>query len=159
MRIIRTLHEGDADAYARLRRQSLEELPLVFGASAATDVASAVSAESILIGAFEDEQLIAAIGLYRGAREKSAHKMQVWGMYVAPEFRGRGIAPSLLEAALRQARETPGVDWVDLSVTSAAPVARKLYERAGFQLWGTEPDALRHEGESVDEYHLTLRLR
>jgi len=43
-------------------------------------------------------------------------------------------------------------------VTERAPEARRLYERAGFELWGTEPDALRHAGESVTEYHLALYL-
>ena len=59
----------------------------------------------------------------------------VWGMYVAPGQRGHGVGVDLLEAALQHARGLPGVSWVHLAVTSAAPEARRLYERAGFEVW------------------------
>ena len=44
-------------------------------------------------------------------------------------------------------------------MTSDAPEARRLYERAGFVSWGTEPDALRHEGRSVSETNMSYRLK
>jgi RimJ/RimL family protein N-acetyltransferase len=47
---------------------------------------------------------------------------------------------------------------VHLSVSDATPAARRLYERAGFEVWGSEPDALRYEGESHLEHHMLLRL-
>jgi RimJ/RimL family protein N-acetyltransferase len=37
-------------------------------------------------------------------------------------------------------------------------MAQRLYERAGFCIWGTEPDALSHDGQWVVEYHMALRL-
>jgi RimJ/RimL family protein N-acetyltransferase len=79
-------------------------------------------------------------------------------MYVAPSHRGKGIAAELMQGVIQHARSLPGVSWVLLSVSSAAPGARRLYERLGFQLWGTEPDALRYEGQSVVENHMALRL-
>ena len=36
--------------------------------------------------------------------------------------------------------------------------ARRLYERAGFEIWGTEPEALRHDGQSVAEHHMALHI-
>jgi RimJ/RimL family protein N-acetyltransferase len=79
-------------------------------------------------------------------------------MYVAPNYRGRGVATELLGAALRHAGTLDGVSWVHLSVSSAAPAARRVYERAGFHVWGTEPDALRHNGATVVDYHMALHL-
>jgi hypothetical protein len=52
----------------------------------------------------------------------------------------------------------PGVAWVHLTVSSAAPEARQLYERAGFEAWGVEPDALRHGDDTVSDAHMALRL-
>lgn len=155
MRTIRPLSEEDAAQFALVRRESLLASPLSFGASPATDVARVTDG---VIGAFEEEQLIGIVGLFRGRHESARHKVQLWGMYVQPAYRGRGIGAELLDAAIRQARALPGVSWVLLAVTSAAPAARRIYERAGFEVWGVEPDALRHEGESVDEYHMALRL-
>jgi ribosomal protein S18 acetylase RimI-like enzyme len=156
MPTIRPLEERDATEFADVRRQSLLESPLSFGASPATDVARVADG---VIGAFEDELLVGIVGLLQGRHEKSRHKVHLWGMYVLPAFRSRGIGAALLDAALQQARSTSNVEWVQLGVTSAAPAARRLYERAGFALWGVEPDALRHDGEAVAEYHMTLRLR
>lgn len=164
--MIRELREGDAEIYAVLRREMLLESPLAFASSPADDFASSVEAvrdllrrspESVVIGAFR-ERLVGAVGLYRDRHIKSSHKAHIWGMYVAPGHRRQGVAAELFQAALRHARTLPGISWVHLSVSSAAPEARRLYERAGFELWGTEPEALRHDGQAVVEHHMALRL-
>jgi secondary thiamine-phosphate synthase enzyme len=98
------------------------------------------------------------VGLMRDRHVKASHKAQVWGMYVEPGRRGRGVGAGLLRAALQHAGTLAGVSSIHLSVTSAAVEARRLYERAGFEVWGTEPDALRHEGRAVVEYHMALPL-
>ena len=85
--------------------------------------------------------------------------MQLWGMYVTPEHRHRGFAAQLLDAAIAHARTLTGVGWIDLTVTSAADAACRLYQRAGFTRWGTAADALRCDGVAVDEHHMALLLR
>jgi RimJ/RimL family protein N-acetyltransferase len=164
--MIRRLHIDDAAAYANLRREMLVESPLAFASSPGDDMFSSVerarqklkpTPESVIFGAF-DPGLIGAVGLYRDRHVKSSHKAHLWGMYVNPDRRRQGIAADLLTATLQHARELAGVSCVQLSVSSAAPAARGLYERFGFHLGGTEPDALRHEGQTVVEYHMALRL-
>jgi len=163
--MIRALVEADFHAWLALRRRSLLEEPLSFGASPADDVPAEALRASLerapdwmLFGAFE-EALIGAAGLLRDRHLKGAHKMHLWGMYVAPEHRGRGLGGALLEACIRHARVVDGVTAIHLGVTSAAAAARRLYERAGFRVWGTQPDALRWEGHAVDEHHMALDLR
>lgn len=164
--MIRELRDADAESYVTLRRQGLLETPLAFGASPEDDMAASAEAvrdrlgqgrEWVILGAFH-EGLIGAVGLMRDRHVKASHKAYVWGMYVAPGRRGQGVGADLLQAAIRHARALAGVSWVHLDVTSAAPQARRLYERAGFEVWGTEPDALRHEGRAVVQYHMALRL-
>jgi len=164
--IVRQLHEDEAGAYAELRRTALLESPLSFASSPADDRFSSPEAvrsqlrsspESVILGAFRPG-LVGTVGLYRDRHLKASHKAHLWGMFVAPEHRRQGIAGELVQAALRRASALHGVSWVHLSVSSAAPEARQLYERAGFRLWGTEPEALRHDGESVAEHHMALRL-
>jgi RimJ/RimL family protein N-acetyltransferase len=176
--MIRALHETDLEAYIALRQEALRDTPLAFAASPDDDFASNVEGmrESLrkapdwmLFGAFDEDRVIGntfdgprlagAVGLFRDRHLKAAHKMHLWGMYVTPSARGRGAGAELMDAAIAHARNTPGIDWIFLGVSSAAPAARRLYERKGFQLWGTEPDALRENGRSVDEYRLALRLR
>jgi len=165
--MIRELSEQDAEAYVELRREALLEAPLAFASSPADDFVSTPEVvreqlrrapESVIIGAFR-EHLVGAVGLYRDRHLKSSHKAHLCGMYVTPSHRGHGIASELLAAALRHAGALPGVSWVHLTVSSAAPAAKRLYERAGFQSWGTEPDAMRHDGQTAVEYHMALNLK
>lgn len=164
--MIRILRKEDAEAYAELRREALIDSPLAFTSSPADDFASSPETlreqlrrapDSVILGAF-DEGLVGAVGVYRDRHVKASHRVHVWGMYVAPSHRGKGIAAELMQGVIQHARSLPGVSWVLLSVSSAAPGARRMYERLGFQLWGTEPDALRYEGQSVVENHMALRL-
>jgi RimJ/RimL family protein N-acetyltransferase len=164
--MIRALRDDDVDAYVELRRSSLLDAPLAFSASPEDDfVASAAALREQLrrspawaiYGAFEPE-LAGFIGLFRDRHLKSAHKAHIWGMYVAPAYRRQGLASNLLQAAIDHARSLPGVAWVELSVNSSALEARRIYERAGFRLWGSEPDALRYGGQSTLEHHMALYL-
>ena len=163
---IRQLEVDDAEAYAKLRREMLLDSPLAFASSPSDDLFASLETtreqlrrapESVIFGAF-DPDLAGAVGLYRDRHVKSSHKAHLWGMFVAPDHRRRGIAADLLNVTLQYARDLTDVTWVQLSVSSAAPAARKLYERSGFRLWGTEPEALRHDGQAVVEYHMALRL-
>lgn len=158
---IRPLRKEDLlPAYVVLRRRALVETPLAFAASPETDVALQIGEppDWMLFGAFVPD-LAGAVGVMRGRHAKTAHKVHVWGMYVDPAHRRRGVAAALIEAVVRHARGMEGVSWIQLGVTDAAAEARRVYERAGFVAWGREPDALRHEGRSVDEQHMALDLR
>jgi ribosomal protein S18 acetylase RimI-like enzyme len=164
--MIRILRDNDAQIYTEFRREALLDSPLAFASSPADDLFSepeAVAAQLrrapdfVIIGAFEND-LIGAVGVYRERHLKASHKTHLWGMYVAPSHRRQGVATDLLDAAIRHARALPGVSWVHLNVTSAAPGAQRLYERAGFCVWGAEPAALNPGGETVVEYHMALRL-
>ncbi|MHC4414913.1 MAG: GNAT family N-acetyltransferase [Planctomycetota bacterium] len=164
--MIRELRDPDAEAYAALRREALLDAPLAFASSPTDDFASSPEAvrehlrrgpDSVILGAFR-QGLVGVVGLYRDGHVKSSHKVHLWGMFVAPGHRRQGVATELLDAVLRHAAALPGVRWIHLSVSSAAPEARRLYEKAGFQIWGTEPEALRHHGRAVVEHHMALRL-
>lgn len=166
MTLIRALTDADLDAYVVHRAEALIDTPMAFAASPDDDFAANVDTlreqlkkapDWILIGAFE-EKLIGSCGLIRDRHVKAAHKMHLWGMYVTPPHRGRGLGEQLLSAAIEHARSVSGVDWIFLGVTSAASTARRLYERAGFEIWGNEPDALRIGNTSVVEHRMALRL-
>jgi GNAT superfamily N-acetyltransferase len=159
---ITPLTANDIDAWCALRAESLVNAPLAFAASPGEDAAIEALRQQvgrgpqwIVFGAFDGEQLVGAVGVMREGRSKGAHKAHLWGMYVTPSHRGRGIGAMLLDAAVQHAR-TLGVDWLHLGVTTAE--ARRLYERAGFVAWGIERDALRHDGASVDDVRMALRL-
>ena len=57
-------------------------------------------------------------------RVKLAHKAFIWGVYVAPAFRGRGLGRMLLECALARARSMSDLLQVTLGVNTANAAAR-----------------------------------
>jgi len=163
---IRILSEADAGELFRLRQGALLESPLAFLASPEDDLASSEAAvrallqpqrESVVFGAHTRE-LVGMLGLSRANQRKAAHKTRLWGMFVLPPFRRHGVGMQLLDAAIRYARSLDGVASVHLSVSESASAAIHLYERAGFETWGIEPDAVRFEAQSVPERHMRLSL-
>lgn len=163
---VRRLAPDDAGRLVALRREALETDPLSFAASVeddrglALDLVSASLAdtrEQAVFGYFDREDLAGMVGIARGAKVKQRHTATIWGMYVSPRARANGAGRALLDAAVQCGR-----DWrlthVQLSVTDAAPTAKRMYEAAGFRVWGREPRALRWNGRFVDDYHLQLDL-
>ena len=163
---IRILNPTEAGELFRLRRGALLDSPMAFLASPEDDSASSEAAvsgllktqrESAVFGARTPE-LVGMLGLHRVTQRKAAHKVNLWGMFVLPAYRGQGVAAQLLDAAIRHARTLDGVTSVHLSVSDSAVAARHLYEKAGFETWGVEPDAIRFEGRSVGECRMRLSL-
>jgi hypothetical protein len=87
----------------RVRLRALREHPDAFGmayeevrdrplAEVAADLRTRYTGrDSVILGAFGSE-LIGLAGCFRMEGRKSAHKALIWGMYVAPEARGRGTS-------------------------------------------------------------------
>lgn len=164
---VRRLDPSDAEAFRTLRLEGLAESPKAFGSS--PDVASEHDLDLIrarldptlddaVFGAFEDHALVGVIGLQRPTHPKGRHRGHVFGMYVAPASRREGVGRAVLDALIEYARGLDGLDWLDLGVGVGNTAARTLYASAGFADWGLERDALRVDGVSVDEVHMSLEL-
>ena len=80
---------------------------------------------------------------------------RLWGMWVAPSARGRGLGRALTEAVIGWARDR-SFTRLRLGVTAAAPDALRLYERLGFAATGTV--APLPSDRSLCEHELALEL-
>jgi GNAT superfamily N-acetyltransferase len=169
---IRLLTADDAEAWWHLRLEALRNDPASFADSTeehlTTTVATAMErlsdgdpARNFVVGAFADGKLAGTAGFYRSAHIKERHKGHVWGVYVRPESRGKGMARALMQEIVRRARGIGGLEQI-LLVASAHLPARKLYEAMGFEAYGVEPRSLklfRETGvEYVDDVLMILRL-
>lgn len=163
------LGPGDAGRYWVLRKRMLEESPWAFSSDVETDRAREPEAfarrlaEGLARGGFgvmgcadEGGALTAAAGLMRRPKRKIEHRAEIWGVFVRPEARGKGLGRAVVGAAVRELLSWRGVDSVGLSVSVRSGEALKLYESLGFRVWGREPDCLRVGGVSYDELHLVL---
>ncbi|WPB87143.1 GNAT family N-acetyltransferase [Sediminicoccus rosea] len=160
---VRRLAPRDADAFRALRLEALRLAPFAFGAALAEEEHRPLSWFGQTLGhaaVFAAEhgpgQLGGMLGYRRDSLLKRRHIGHLWGMYVRPKARGQGIGAALLEAAIAHARAEVSV--LQLMVGEGNPAARRLYERAGFTLYGTEAASLRVEGVEAVTLLMAMRL-
>ena len=168
---IRFLDSGDLTAYRDLRLAALQESPTAFGSShieeaelPLTEFAARLrppdKPDNGIFGAFVDDKgLVGILGFAREYRVKRAHIASVWGMYVSPEFRGRGFGAALVDEAIAHARRLGSVRQIVLSVTASNVAAGALYRSRGFERIGLERDALCIDGKYFDEEQMALYLK
>ncbi|MFC8722488.1 GNAT family N-acetyltransferase [Kitasatospora sp. NPDC057198] len=80
----------------------------------------------------------------------NVHVRQIQGLGVLPEARGRRIGEALLAAACEAAR-ADGARRMTLRVLARNAPARRLYERAGFEVLGVLPEHFLLDGDYVDD--------
>jgi len=126
--------EADWSAYKQIRLRSLLEAPEAYGSSherelgLTEDEGRARAASGRLILARDDEYGV--VGTAAGLLGEDGH-LDLVGMFVAAEVRGRGCAELLLDAVVAVARED-GATRVVLRVTDGNAAAARLYTRYGF---------------------------
>jgi RimJ/RimL family protein N-acetyltransferase len=163
---VRRLSPDDAAACRALRIRGLETDPRSFASSPEEErdvegfraYLRESDDDTFILGAFDGAALVGMVGVRREKHVKLRHKALVWGVYVAPEARRRGIGAALLAAVIAAARARPGVLAINLSADRENVAALALYEACGFRRYGVEERGLLVDGAWVDEVHMVLRL-
>ena len=164
---IRELEPKDASAFWSLRLRGLQEELHAFSRSydeskdlpiSEIENRLVVNDEQFVLGIHDADQLVGVTGFLRYNGEKVRHKGEMWGVYLLPDYRGKGVAKKLLLAVIEKARKLPGVELIHLGVNPANIPVVRLYESVGFTKWGCEIHALKVNGEYVDEDQMVLFL-
>jgi GNAT superfamily N-acetyltransferase len=167
---VRALRREDAPAFHAHRLGALQESPEAFGSTYEEDLLLApdvvadridehtVEPRRVVFAAFEGDALVGFVGCMQEHKLKSRHKAIVWGTYVSPGARKRGIAAALLSRLIANVSEWEHVEQLTLTVVERATAARALYVAAGFEIFGREPDGMRQGGVRETVEHMSLRL-
>ncbi|WP_201715761.1 GNAT family N-acetyltransferase [Rossellomorea arthrocnemi] len=165
---ITLLNENHAEDYWNLRLEMLKQSPSSFGSSheeaikrqnpIQTTKERLSSDGNYTFGCFMDENMVGAVTMVREVALKMNHKASIYAMYVAPPYRGQGLARGLIEAAIKLAKETEGIEQLMITVVTTNLTAKGLYHSCGFKPYGTEKRALKYNGEYYDEELMVLFL-
>lgn len=146
---------ADLSAYKTLRDEALRLHPDAFDADIESEQARPPESYlgrlglgetlggTFLLGAWQGRDLIGMIGLERLTLHKLRHSAELNSMMVHPRHTGRGVGLTLVEAAIREARQALGLEQIVLRVSTSSESAIRLYERAGFRGCGVLPHAIR----------------
>lgn len=158
---IRIVGGSEHDLVRDLRIAALRDAPDSF-AQSVTDAAG--EPESYWIDLIRSDRHVMFVvevdgearGSVYGIRDEDEPNVgRIGGMWVASEFRGRGLGEALLRAVLQWAR-TQGFGAVRLWVPAHSHRAKALYSRAGFGFTGASK---RVQGDApfvANEMHLDL---
>jgi len=139
---LHTVRPDDWRSYRDVRLEMLQEEPDAFWFTYADEAIydEADWRERIegawLVQARDAEGVLGTAGLGSHWEPERATTATLFGMYVAPRARGRGVGEALVRAVLDEARHM-GKSEVILEVTSSNAAAEALYARCGFQRTGT----------------------
>lgn len=166
---VRRLTGEDAEEYWELRLEALKNNPEAFGTSYEEVIQREDPIERVkynfkvkgnyTFGAFEGDKLIGMVTLAQEISTKMKHRANIFAMYVSPLGRRKGAGKSLMEQAIKQARETNEIEKINLSVVSSNESAKNLYLQLGFKVFGTEEMALKERDVYYEEQHMTLILK
>ncbi|MCI4322858.1 MAG: GNAT family N-acetyltransferase [Thermoplasmata archaeon] len=147
---IRPLRRSDRWGFQALRLEALATDPLAFGSTFVQEskdsesrweerVRGAVGSttEAVWVAESTDGSLIGMVGMFV---EKGRDHAHLWGMWVHPEHRRRGVGAALVDALLEHADTVWLTPELKLSVNPTQKAAVNLYRSRGFVPTGrTEP--------------------
>jgi ribosomal protein S18 acetylase RimI-like enzyme len=166
--MIRVLTPHDVETYRALRLEALRNEPAAFASSAKDfekesleSIAKrlhAVEFGNFTLGVFDKEKLIGIATFFVEPRVKTEHKGHVFGMYVTPSARGKGVAKLLLQTLIERVKTYPSIKKLNLSVMTTQQAAKKLYTSLGFEVYGFERIALKLGEDYLDSEDMVLFL-
>lgn len=165
----RLLEKTEAQDYQKIRLESLQNNPEAFASTYEREavftlekIESRVARtnNSFLLGAFDEENLVGIVGFIKETSKKIQHKGFIYGMYVTPDYRGKGIAKELMVRVVQHAKETfDDLEIITLSIVTNNVEARGLYLSLGFEIYGYEKHALKLDDQYYDEELMSLAIK
>lgn len=156
MKIIQLSPERWLD-YKTIRLRSLNDNPFAFDSSADeenfTDIEWKDKLEStngFKVFVEDNGHLVGKMEVDWDERKKIRHNAEVYGVYIDPEYRGKGLGKMLMDEVEKLAREHEITRlWLDVVVTQKPAMA--LYRKLGFREIGRTEKSLKTNGEYYDK--------
>lgn len=164
---VRALGASDAQAFSLLRQEVTAHNPIPMGLTFQEELSRTLEsfkeqlsypAPNAAFGAFCDGQLVGSAAVaWQSEFASSRHKVILWGTFVSPRLRRRGLGRLLVERAIEHAR-AHAVRRVNLTMYLPNDAAERLYDSLGFVRYGVEPEAVCLGGTYYSGARMSLLL-
>ncbi len=164
IKILTSLPENRWQEHKELRLHGLQDSPCAF--TDTLDEARKFSEDewkerlqkSLFAFAEIDNRLVGQVAAFRYSKEKCKHIYCIVGVYVMPEFRGRGIGKKLLTNIINQIKTNTEISKIELSATTSQTAAIKLYRSLGFTEIGISHRVLKYDQILYDEVLMEMLI-
>jgi len=146
--------EANPGAFLETRDEVAADAGDVWGARAA---ASTGEGDQLVLLALDDGAPVGMAGIAREIGQRRRHRATLWGVWLDPAHRGRGVGRRLVQGALDWAAERD-VRAVYLEVVENEDPSWSLYGRLGFVRREVDPFGAHVDGRFVALEHLVLVL-
>lgn len=154
--------------FRKVRLKALEEDPAVF--SATREEAETIehhkwqadlsSPDLAVFGVFDEGKLIGMTGIaVKRKNDPEGQTAVLWGSWLEPEYRGKGISAQMYQARINWARHHPDVKRIVVSHRASNNVSRKANQKHGFFYTHTLDGKLWPDGKIEPEVFYELRVK
>lgn len=163
---IRKLTEDDWQKLSRIRLKALQSDPFVFGSSYEKESqfteddwrTHLQSNDSAVFVIFEDKTPIGMTGI-SVFREDATNKTAIlWGSWLKPEFRGKGLSDLMYKTRINWAKEHPGIERIIVSHRASNLASKHANQKHGFVFTRTH-EKVWADGATEDEVWYELKIK
>ena len=152
---IKILSVNELNDFRTIRLSALEKSPEMFGSTYIAEVEKPLVffknclSSSTVFGAYYKNKIIGLATLTQENGIKLSHKAALSGVFIEPEFQLKGVASSLLSAVIEYGEKY--AEQILLTVADDNKPAIHLYKKFGFETYGIETQAMKDNGQYIDE--------
>jgi len=155
MIIVKKLGEDDWETYRDIRLEALKNDPSAFGSCYSEEEKFPENKwrERIknALFAMDGKKAVGTIVVFFENYNNLKHIAHIYGVYVKPDYRGKGVSKMLMGAALENIKSNKEIIKVKLEVNAKQKPAYELYKKYGFKKIGITKKELKVDNKFYDE--------
>lgn len=105
----------------------------------------------IILFAMDGDKVVGMNAFHWTNKPVTKHVAQIFGVFISPEYRGKGIGRLLMDGIISEIKKNPQFIKITLGVNAENSSALKLYESLGLKVVGKHTKELRFGDKFCDE--------
>lgn len=170
--IIAPLLENDWEKYKKIRLEALKISPTAFlnsyedylkfpDSKWQEDMRKSARKDGVFyLFALDKDKVVGMNGAFwRNDKEKINHVAEIFGVFVNPDYRGKGVGKKLMQGVIDEFKKNPQFKKIKLGVNADNIAAIKLYESCGLKVVGRLEKELKFGDQYRDEILMEKMIR